>query len=52
MPLSSIVRRAIDLNTVMGVTKQPNAVADAVSLIQVSDETTARHSAGLPVLTA
>ena len=38
MPLSSIVRRAIDLNTVMGVTKQPNAVADAVSLIQVSDE--------------
>jgi hypothetical protein len=44
MPLNDIIRRAIELNTVLGVTKQPRAVQDAVSLI-LSDQTVLRDAA-------
>lgn len=40
MQLSNIVGRAIDLNTIMGVTYQKKAVAAAVDLLRSDDEAT------------
>jgi hypothetical protein len=40
MPLSSIIGRAIDLNTTMGVTMQVKAVAAAVELLRNDEEAT------------
>lgn len=40
MQLSNIVGRAIDLNTIMGVTYQKKAVAAAVELLRSDDEAT------------
>ena len=38
MRLSSIITRANELNTVMGVTKQPQAVTSAVGQIKADSE--------------
>ena len=40
MPLNSIIGRAIELNTIMGVTRQARAVAAAVDLLLSDDEAT------------
>lgn len=40
MPLSNIIGRAIDLNTIMGVTVQAKAVAAAVELLRADAEAT------------
>jgi hypothetical protein len=40
MPLSSIIGRAIDLNTIRGITFQKKAVAAAVELLRSDDEAT------------